>query len=431
MKHKLLRTISLLWILVLVLCTVVVLLIDVPATKSGDLEGFQNLLDTSIPNYMDKHHIAGTAVGLIHDGKVVYLKGYGYASFEKDIPITENTVFQVASISKAMTAWGIMNLVEQGILELDQPVSSYLTRWELPPSKYDPNGVTLRRVLSHSSGLAHVGGYAGFSSDELKQSLEESLTSASDANGEGVRIVSEPGTRYSYSGGGYTLLQLVIEEVTGLPFDEYMKNEILEPLGMHQSSFASDPAMVENLSVVYDTGGNAVPCRSFTAKAAAGLYTTAHDLSLWAAAMIPANVNSEGMEILTADTLQQMYRPQIEKNNLFPYGLGYMIQNILFKDEIEVSHTGTNLPGWSSLVATVPTRGEGIVILTNSPGGNALRHEIHSSWLYWVTGGSTAALKLQKLVNILKVVLPVGLSGGLALLITGKILKKSRKSSKE
>ncbi len=120
MKHMLLRTISLLWILVLALCTAAMLLIDVPVTKSGDLEGFQNYLDTSIPNYMDKHHIAGTAVGLIHDGKVVYLKGYGYASFEKEIPVTENTAFQVASISKAMTSWGIMNLVEQGKLELDQ-----------------------------------------------------------------------------------------------------------------------------------------------------------------------------------------------------------------------------------------------------------------------------------------------------------------------
>ncbi len=124
-----------------------------------------------------------------------------------------------------------------------------------------------------------MGGYAGFSSDELKQSLEESLTSASDANGKGVRIVSEPGNSVQLFGWGIHALQLVIEEVTGLPFDEYMKNEILEPLGMHQSSFAAD-LHGRDLSVVYDTGGNAVPCRSFTARAAAGLYTTAHDLSL-------------------------------------------------------------------------------------------------------------------------------------------------------
>ncbi len=425
MKNKPYGRIFLIWVLALVLITTAALFIDIPAAKPGDLTGFQDYLEQAIPKLMEKHKIAGAAVGLVHGGKIVYLKGFGFADAGQKIPVTENTVFQAASISKSLTAWGIMNLVEEGKLDLDEPVSTYLARWKLPPSDYDADGVTIRRLLSHTSGIAHVGGYAGFEPQESLQTLEESLTAAQDANGEGVRIVRQPGTRIEYSGGAYTLLQLVIEEVTNLPFEEYMKSEVLTPLGMDTSSFTLDPAIEKNLSVVYGTDGNPSASRSFTAKAAAGLYTTAHDLSAWAAAMIPSDANSQGGQVLNPETVQEMFQPQTEVKSQFSYGLGYMVQKVLFTRLTEVFHTGTNMPGWCSVVSTVPEKGEGLVIMTNSPGGAALRHEIRSAWLYWVTGGSTLGLRIQKLVNILKVTLPIGLIGGLGLLILSKIKKRA------
>lgn len=419
------KKIFLIWVLTLVLITAAALLIDLPAAKPGDVPGFQEYLDQAVPESMEKHNIAGAAVGLIHDGKIVYLKGYGFADAAKEVPVTENTLFQAASISKSLTAWGIMNLVEQEKLELDEPVSTYLTRWELPPSKFDANGVTIRRLLSHTSGIANVGGYTGFGPDESLQTLEESLTSPKDADEKGVRLVRQPGTRISYSGGAYTLLQLVIEEVTNLSFEEYMKNEVLTPLGMDQSSFTPDLAMAENLSVVYGKDGAPSPSRLFTAKSAAGLYTTAHDLSAWAVAMIPSSENSQGGQVLNPETVQEMFLRQADVNSPFTYGLGYMVQEVLFTDLTEVFHTGTNLPGWCSVVSTVPEEGEGLVILTNSPGGAALRHEIRSAWLHWVTGSSTLGLRVQKLINILKYTFPIGLLGGLGLLIDAKMKKKS------
>ncbi len=430
MKHIPYKRIYLIWILALILFTTASLFIDFPVAKPGDLEGFQTYLDKAIPESMQKHNIAGVAIGLIHNGEVVYRKGYGYADTGNKIPITENTVFQAASISKSLTAWGIMKLVEEGKLELDEPVSKYLTRWELPPSEFDATGVTIRRLLSHTAGIANVGGgYAGFQPNEKLQTLEESLSSAKDANEEGVRIIYQPGTKHEYSGGGYTLLQLVIEEVTHLPFETYMRNEILEPLAMNQSSFSLTPTLEENLSVVYAVDGSASPSRLFTAKAAAGLYTTAHDLSSWAAAMMPSDTAHQGRNVLKPETLQEMFLPQPEARDLFPDGLGYSLQEIYFKNLTEVSYTGTNLPGWCSLVSTVPAKGEGLVLLTNSPGGAALRHEIRSSWLYWVTGSSTFALRLQKLVNILKVILPVGIIGVLILFIISIILKVRGKAN--
>jgi D-alanyl-D-alanine carboxypeptidase len=425
MKNRLYRRIFWIWVLTLVLIAAAVLVIDIPAAKPGDLSGFQDYLDETIQGSMKKHDIMGVAVGLVHDGEIVYLRGYGFADAAQEVPITENTVFQAASISKSLTAWGIMNLVEEGKLELDAPVSRYLTRWNLPSSKYDASGVTIRRLLSHTSGIAHVGGYAGFGPEESLQTLEDSLTSAKDAFGNGVKLVRQPGTKIEYSGGAYTLLQLVIEEVTNLSFEEYMKNDVLMPLGMDQSGFVLDPLMEENLSIVYDKSGNPSSSRSFTAKAAAGLYTTAHDLSIWAATMIPSEGNSQGGRVLDPETVQEMFHNQTDVENPFSYGLGYMVQNILFTNLTEVFHTGTNLPGWCSVVSTVPEKGEGLVIMTNSPGGAALRHEIRSAWLHWVTGSSTLGLRTQKLVDILKYILPIGFAGGLVLLVIAKRDKKS------
>jgi D-alanyl-D-alanine carboxypeptidase len=427
MKQALYKKIGLIWIILLIVITIAFLFIDIPAAKPGDIEGFQTYLDTMMPEYMEKHGVVGAAVGLIHDGKVVYLQGYGFADRQQSIPVTENTVFQAASISKTLTAWGIMNLVEEGKLDLDAPVSQYLTRWELPQSNYDPNGVTTRRLLSHTAGIANVGGYTGFGPEETPQTLEESLQSAEDANGEGVRIVRQPGTKYAYSGGGYSLLQLVIEEVTQMPFEEYMKSEILTPLAMSHSGFTLDHETAENLSIVYGGDGNALPSRVFTAKAAAGLYTTVQDLATWVAAMIPSETASQGGNVLEPETLQEMFLPQTGEKGLSSYGLGYMLQSIFFTDRNEVYHTGTNVPGWCSVIATVPEKGEGLVVLTNSPGGAAIRHEIHSAWLFWVTGSSTLALRIQKLVNILKYVLPVGAAGGVVLLIAS-IISKRRKN---
>lgn len=424
MKPAWKKRIYLIWILSLCLITAGYVLIDIPAARSGDVEGFVVYLDQVIPEYMQKHNIAGVAVGLIHDGEVVHLTGYGYADAQKQVPVTESTVFQVASVSKAVTAWGVMNLVEDGLLELDAPVSRYLTRWQLPLSEYDNEGVTIRRLLSHSAGIAHVGGYTGFDTQEEIQTLEESLTSAQDANGEGVRIVSDPGTKYRYSGGSFTLLQLVIEEVTGLPFETYMQDEILTPLHMQNSGFILTSPLEENFSVVYDENGNVTASRFFTARAAAGLYTTAKDLTAWAMAMMPASADPQGTGVLQPDTLAEMFRPQPGLPRMLPYGLGCYLQEVCSGQYVEVAHTGKNLPGWYSLVTTVPQKGEGLVVLTNAPGGLKLREVLWSGWLRWVTGCSSFSLRLDKLINTLMIVVPVGIAGALLMLIVFKILDK-------
>ena len=183
---------------------------------------------------LEEEFVGNVAMVLIENGEISNEFFYSINQ-----PVNEHTVFPVASISKWVTSFGVLKLVEQGKLDLDKPVDDYLTRWHLPESEFDNKKVTARRLLSHSSGLIDDLGYDGFTADQTVQTIEESLTKASDTEySYGVAIVgNEPGSNYMYSGAGYTILQLLIEEISGQPFQAFMTQEVFEPLQMDNSTF--------------------------------------------------------------------------------------------------------------------------------------------------------------------------------------------------
>src|SRR5512139_2555671 len=262
--------------------------ISVATTMFASSSGHDNLIkkvDRIAPQLLEQYKVPGAAMGLVWEGEVVWSEGYGLEDKERSMPVTGDTVFQVGSISKAVTSWGVMKLVEDGHLELDAPVEQYLTRWHLPLSNFDPSGVTIRRLLSHSAGLS-VEGYPGLPPDVQLPSLEESLSGNNGGAGE-VRITMQPGAQFSYSGGGYTLLQLIIEEVTGEAFSAYMQREVLDPLGMFHSSFEWRADLRPTTAVAYSETGAPLPNYLFTEKAPAGLYTTSPDLARFVAAEMP------------------------------------------------------------------------------------------------------------------------------------------------
>ena len=171
------------------------------------------------------------AFGLIEDGRLV---AEHYASVGD--PVDRDTLFQVASMGKWITAWGVMRLVEHGKLDLDTPVSRYLTRWSLPDSEFDNDGVTVRRLLSHTAGLTDGLGYMGFPPGQAVEPLEASLSHAADADPgtDGrTRVGVQPGSGFQYSGGGYTLLQLLIEEVSGSVVRRIHENQRI-PAAWHE-----------------------------------------------------------------------------------------------------------------------------------------------------------------------------------------------------
>ncbi len=186
------------------------------------LDRYQQSLDSLVPALLEELATPGATVALIRDGIVVVSKGYGWADHEGRERVTTTTLFNIGSISKTVAAWGLMRLVEEGKVDLDAPVENYLTRWRLPPSAFDHDDVTLRRLLSHTAGL-QLHGYPGFEPDEQLPTVVASLSGATNGSGD-VRVIMTPGTKWQYSGGGFTIAQLLVEEMTGRPFHEYMRS---------------------------------------------------------------------------------------------------------------------------------------------------------------------------------------------------------------
>lgn len=377
---------------------------DTTAGTTGDLI---STLKNKVPGLLKLYNVPGASIAIVQDSEVVWVKGFGLADKKRNRAVTENTVFQVASNSKTLTAWGIMKLAEENKCDLDVPVENYLTRWHLPPSRYDSSKVTIRKILSHTAGLS-IRGYPGYDPEGIKPTLEESLSGIHTSQ-TGLQVIRQPGQKYSYSGGGYTLLQLVIEEVTGQFFHDYMKEEILEPLGMMNSSYELEQSILNKTAVAYDIFGKPIPNYLFTEKAAAGLNTTAGDFARFIAAHIRiAGRIQPGEGMISSDSLAMMQTP-VKKN----YGLGYLIRTL--KDNTHyIYHGGTNR-GWRSQFAIVPEKETGIVVLTNSDTGEDLYSDVLNIWAKSTLGYVPGVIKIIPLLRI--IIWAVGLIALILLII--------------
>lgn len=166
--------------------------------KAGTREAiFAQQVVERTPTYLEALGVPGAAVAIIEDGKVILARGFGMANTNKGIPVREQTLFNIGSTSKSVAAWGAMHLVRDGKLTLDDPVEPRLKRWHLPASSHPVNGVTLRRLLSHTAGLS-VDGYRGWGPDDIIPTLEQSLSGQTNGAG-AVALVRDPGTKMAYS----------------------------------------------------------------------------------------------------------------------------------------------------------------------------------------------------------------------------------------
>ncbi|MGA9238153.1 serine hydrolase domain-containing protein, partial [Robiginitalea sp.] len=273
--------------------------------ESKEIEQFTYELDQRIPELLHDFLVPGAAIALIENGEIILQKGYGYSNIDKGTLVTPTTGFNIGSISKTFAAWGVMKLVQEGKIDLDAPAENYLTRWHFPDSEFDADKVTLRRLLSHTAGLS-LHGYPGWSPKDELPSIEESLNGKNNGPGR-VEIIMEPGTKWKYSGGGFTVLQLIIEEVTGEKFEDYMQANILNPLGMTHSSFTIDDKILEASALEYNEFGEVIDFELFTAQAAAGLHTTIKDFTKFAlAGLYKKPNNNEYQQVLSVANLQDM-----------------------------------------------------------------------------------------------------------------------------
>lgn len=255
-------------------------------------------LEKDIPTLIKAADIPGMSAALIRDGKIVWKKGFGFSNAETKQPVTNETIFEAASLSKVVFAYGILKLVDEGKLDLDTPLNKYLgNNYEVAPDDARINQITARRVLSHSAGFPNW----------------------RSPNDKYLPINFTPGEKFSYSGEGFEYLKKTVEKITGLALEDFMQKNVLQPLKMTNSSFMWQDKFKDNAAFRHDLIGTKLfRNQGKDAYAAASLRTTADDY----ARLIAAILNGTGLK---KKTIQQMLMPQIKveaKSEQLSWGLG-------------------------------------------------------------------------------------------------------------
>lgn len=341
-----------------------------PQPAPAAVPAFVQVIEREVPALMKSAHIPGVAVGLVVDGRLVYARGFGHADHAGTVAVTPDTVFVAASLSKPIASWVTMRLAAEGRIDLDAPVADAVSPWPLPAGPFDPRRITFRHLLSHSAGTS-LGGYEGWPSFDMLPTLEQSL--AGRTNGRGaVALVAPAGSRFQYSGGGYTLLQLAIERRTGRRYQDLAQALVFDPLQMRHSSVAMTPAVLAGAAEGHGDGGIPRPMRYYVEQAPSTLSTTLRDFSHW---MIAGMYGTAGAHPLNKAQLQQLYTPAAldtpRAAGEAVYGLGHFIEH-LADGSLAVGHDGLNQAGFRARFLMRPETGDGIVFFSNARSGVAL-----------------------------------------------------------
>jgi CubicO group peptidase (beta-lactamase class C family) len=320
---------------------------------------------------MKHYRVPAVSVAVVNDGRVEWARAWGMAEVETATRADTRTLFQAASISKPVTALAALRLVEQGRLSLDGNVNDRLRTWKVPESALTANQpVSLRGLLTHTAGLT-VHGFRGYASGEPVPSVVQVLDGAPPANSAAVRPDLQPGTRWRYSGGGYTIVQLLLSDLTGKPFPQALRETVLGPIGMTESTY--EQPLPESYRARAATGyrGSGISVagkwHTYPEMAAAGLWTTPTDLARYILEVQAAYAGR------SSKVISQSLAKQMLASGMGNYGLGPAISGS--DENLRFSHGGAN-EGFRAQVIGFATRGQGAVVMTNSDRGSAVVAEI-------------------------------------------------------
>src|SRR5215831_2772806 len=323
-------------------------------------------LRLDLEKLMQLFNVPGLSVAVIENFQIVWAKAYGVVETGSSRPITTGTLFQAGSISKPVAAAGALSLVEQGKLSLDEDVNRTLKTWKVPESEFTKSEkVTLRRLMSHSSGLT-VHGFPGYDVNDNVPSLVQIFNGEKPANTAPIRVDFVPGTRERYSGGGITIEQQLMMDVTGKPFPTLMRKLVLDKIGMTDSSYEQPLPAARATMTASGTymDGRVVHGRwhIYPEMAAAGLWTTPTDLSKFAIE-IALSKHGKSNRVLSEKTTREMLTPVMEGA-----GLGFFLD----KDNPgQFGHNGAD-EGFQALLTMNSELGNGVVIMANSDMGIAV-----------------------------------------------------------
>ncbi|MDR6842143.1 serine hydrolase domain-containing protein [Pseudoxanthomonas sacheonensis] len=329
----------------------------------------------SLRERMAHYRVPGVAIGILKQGEVVYAEGFGLREADTQDAVDADTLFNVGSISKVVTAATSLRLVADGKLDLDNDVGAYLKTWRIPsaPGVAHPV-VTLRMLMSHTSGLG-VHGFPDFLPGEAVPTLRQSLDGTFPARNDPVRLQRTPGMVGDYSGGGTTVEQLVIEEVSGVPLENVARAQVFAPLGMRRSTFESPlSASRGNIAKAHNDEGERVALprgwQTFPQEAAAGLWTSANELGTFVGALIRSY---QGTQPFLPQALATQMMSEVAPSW---HGLGPRLDGA---GNARIFHHGGANDSYHAWIEGYLQTGDGFVILTNGENGWQLHTEIRNA----------------------------------------------------
>lgn len=304
-----------------------------------------------------EHSVPSIAVAVAQDGRILWEEGFGWADREKRIPATEHTMYSMASISKPITATGLMTLVQAGRVDLDKPANDYLGEARLRARVGDASQATVRRVANHTSGLPLH--YQFFYADEpyQKPSMDETILRYGN-------LVTAPGEHYQYSNLGYGVLDDIIARVSGSSYADFMRREVFLPLGLNRTSVDIGPGLEAYTATRYEDDGRPIPFYDFDHPGASAVFSSAHDLVRFGMFHLKAHLRDQ-KAILSDASIDAMHRATA-KDDDSGYGVGFGVWE---RNGYQVvSHSG-GMGGVATQMRLYPQQRLAIVVLSNSSNG--------------------------------------------------------------
>jgi CubicO group peptidase (beta-lactamase class C family) len=351
-----------------------------PAAMMARIEGPQSpdrqgLHALTLMQVLERAHVPGVSIAVIRDFNIHWAKGYGIADVQSGSRVDAETMFQAASISKPVAAMAAMRAVQDGRFSLDADINSILKSWKLPESEFTRgHPVTPRSLMSHTSGLGDGFGFPGYHPSAPRPTLVQILNGSAPSNVGPVFMERAPFAAEKYSGGGVTMMQLAMIDVTGVPYPEMMRSVVLDPIGMTRSTY-EQPLSAEHdrrAARAHDGRGRAMDAKwhVYPELAAAGLWTTSSDLAKFAIE-VQKTALGQSSRVLSRTSVLEMLTPVGVGDYAVGLGITKMGQGWYF------GHGGSNWGFQCDLLAH-RVKGYGVAIMTNGDNGRSVINEIRA-----------------------------------------------------
>jgi CubicO group peptidase (beta-lactamase class C family) len=337
----------------------------------GSIQKTLGEMDQLLVRVYNQHALPGLAVGIVHNGQLVYSRAFGFADIEAKIPVTNDTVFRIMSISKTFTAVGIMQLWEQGRFDLDEPVNGYLKSMKVLHRDLEAPPVTFRHLLTHTSGIGEAPSIPFLMHPVVGLAARPDMPIETMPELYNGRLAPElyPGEKWSYSNHAFAVLAQLIEDISGQAFAQYMREFVFETLGMQSTDTILSPRVRDRLAQGYlFKQGRFVPYPYLRLRTpgCGGIFSTLNDMAIYGSALMNGGQNEHG-SVLKPETLQMMMTSQLDTDpRVFSQGLAFMLEH--YGDYLVAEHSG-GWPGFISSMRVIPEAKLAMLAFTNVSSG--------------------------------------------------------------